>query len=102
MASTTVRRAAHSFVIEGGHPLSGRLRAAGNKNGVLPILAACLLTDEPVELANVPRIRDVDTMLGLLDRLGAETEWTGPNEVRVHPRDVNHEVDAALASRIRA
>jgi UDP-N-acetylglucosamine 1-carboxyvinyltransferase len=101
MASTTVR-ATHSFVIEGGYPLSGRLRAAGNKNGVLPILAGCLLTDEPVELSNVPRIRDVDTMLALLDRLGAEVEWTGDNAVRVHAREITHEVDPELANRIRA
>src|SRR5207244_8996422 len=61
-----------------------------------------LLTDEPVELSNVPRIRDVETMLGLLGRLGAEAEWTGPNEVRVHAVDVSSEVDAELADRIRA
>jgi UDP-N-acetylglucosamine 1-carboxyvinyltransferase len=102
MASTTLRRAAESFVIEGGHPLSGRLRAAGNKNGVLPILAACLLTDEPVELTNVPHIRDVDTMLSLLEHLGADVEWTGGNEVRVHAQEITHEIDDALASRIRA
>ena len=48
-----------SFVIEGSVPLNGRIRAAGNKNGALPILAACLLTDEPVTLANVPDIRDL-------------------------------------------
>jgi UDP-N-acetylglucosamine 1-carboxyvinyltransferase len=102
VASTVVRHAAESFVIEGGHPLSGRLRAAGNKNGALPILAACLLTDEPVQLSNVPRIRDVETMMGLLSGLGAEAEWTGPNEVRVHAQDITHEVDEALASRIRA
>ena len=72
MTETTVRQTAESFVIEGGRPLSGRVRAAGNKNGVLPILAACLLTDEPVDVTNVPRIRDVDTMLELLDGLGAD------------------------------
>lgn len=102
MTSTVVRPAAESFVIEGGHRLSGRVRASGNKNGVLPILAACLLTDEPVTLANVPRIRDVDTMLGLLQNLGADIEWLGSNEVRVHAQDVTFEVDEALASRIRA
>jgi UDP-N-acetylglucosamine 1-carboxyvinyltransferase len=101
MASTTVRHA-DSFVIEGGHPLSGRLRAAGNKNGVLPIIAGCLLTDEPVELTNVPRIRDVDTMLALVEHLGADVEWTGANEVRVHAREISPEVDEALANRIRA
>ena len=74
---------ADAFVIEGRQPLSGTIRAAGNKNGALPILAACLLTDEPVTLTNVPRIRDVDTMLELLADLGADAAWTGPNEVRV-------------------
>jgi UDP-N-acetylglucosamine 1-carboxyvinyltransferase len=93
---------AESFVIEGGRPLAGRLRAGGNKNAALPILAACLLTDEPVFLSNVPRIRDVETMLGLLRALGAETEWTGENEVRVHAQVVAAEVDEELASRIRA
>ena len=67
-----------SFVIEGGQPLHGKVRAAGNKNGVLPILAACVLTSEPVELHNVPRIRDVDTMLALLADIGVEVDWTGP------------------------
>ena len=95
--------AAESFVIEGGHPLGGRIRAAGNKNGALPILAACLLTDEPVTLANVPRIDDVESMIGLLHGVGAEAEWTGPNEVRVHAAEItSHEADAVLADRIRA
>jgi UDP-N-acetylglucosamine 1-carboxyvinyltransferase len=89
-------------VIEGGNPLNGRVRASGNKNGALPILAACLLTEEPVVLDNVPRIRDVETMLELLAHLGAEADWTGPNEIRVHAQDVHHEVDLRLASRIRA
>ncbi len=90
-------------MIEGGRPLSGRVRAAGNKNAALPILAACLLTDEPVALANVPRIRDVETMLELLRGLGVDADWTGPNEVRVHAADVARpEVDALLAERIRA
>jgi UDP-N-acetylglucosamine 1-carboxyvinyltransferase len=93
---------AESFVIEGGHPLNGRLRASGNKNGALPILAACLLTDEPVHLSNVPRIRDVETMIELLRQLGADVEWTSDNEVRVHARDVGTEVDEELASNIRA
>jgi UDP-N-acetylglucosamine 1-carboxyvinyltransferase len=93
---------AESFVIEGGHALSGRVQASGNKNGALPILAACLLTEEPVTLSNVPRIRDVEAMLGLLSSLGAETEWLGPNEVRIHAADVGYEVDEQLASRIRA
>jgi UDP-N-acetylglucosamine 1-carboxyvinyltransferase len=92
-----------SFVIEGGHRLAGRVRAAGNKNAALPILAACLLTDEPVELSNVPRILDVDTMLALLRGLGVEADWTGPNEVRVHAAGVdNMELDEDLCNMIRA
>jgi len=102
VSSTLARPLAEAFVIEGGHPLAGRVRASGNKNGALPILAACLLTDEPVQLENVPRIRDVETMLDLLVHLGAEAEWTGQNEVRVHAQDIHHEVDAHLASGIRA
>jgi UDP-N-acetylglucosamine 1-carboxyvinyltransferase len=90
-------------VIEGGRPLSGHIRAAGNKNGAMPIMAACLLTEEPVVLTNVPRIRDVETMGELLQHLGADVEWTGPNEVRVHAADVvTHEVDEELADAIRA
>jgi UDP-N-acetylglucosamine 1-carboxyvinyltransferase len=92
-----------SFVIEGGRPLSGTVRAAGNKNGALPILAACLLTDEPVQLSNVPRIRDVETMTELLADVGADVEWTGTNEVRVHAAGISkHELDEELCRQIRA
>jgi UDP-N-acetylglucosamine 1-carboxyvinyltransferase len=102
VSSTLARPLAEAFVIEGGTPLNGRVRASGNKNGALPILASCLLTDEPVVLDNVPRIRDVETMLELLGQLGAEAEWTGSNEIRVHAREIHPEVDHRLASRIRA
>src|SRR3954451_18794736 len=104
MAQTAVTDVlAESFVIEGGQPLSGRVRAAGNKNGALPVLAACLLTNEPVTLSNVPRIRDVDSMIALIAALGAEAEWTGDNEVRVHAAELaTHELDGELARRIRA
>ena len=92
-----------AFVIEGGHRLSGTVKAAGNKNGALPILAATLLTSEPVTLANVPRISDVETMLELLADVGAEVAWTGANEVRVHAADVTkHELDPVLCARMRA
>jgi UDP-N-acetylglucosamine 1-carboxyvinyltransferase len=94
---------ADAFVIEGAQPLSGRIRAAGNKNGALPILAACLLADEPVALSNVPRIRDVDTMLDLLSDLGADAHWTGPNDVHVDTSGVDKSSpDLALCSKIRA
>jgi UDP-N-acetylglucosamine 1-carboxyvinyltransferase len=104
VAQTAVTDAlAETFVIEGGQPLGGRVRAAGNKNGALPVLAACLLTSEPVVLSNVPRIRDVETMIALISALGADVEWTGQNEVRVHAADVSsYELDPELARRIRA
>jgi len=104
MPSTAVADALmETFFIEGAQPLNGRITASGNKNGALPILAACLLTDDPVTLTNVPRIRDVETMVGLLVRLGADADWTGANEVRVHAADIaTTEVDDELASRIRA
>jgi UDP-N-acetylglucosamine 1-carboxyvinyltransferase len=104
LSSTALREATtESFVIEGGRPLAGRVRAAGNKNGALPILAACLLTDEPVTLTNLPRIRDVETMIELLQSLGAEVDWTGANEARVHAAElITHEVDDVLGERIRA
>jgi UDP-N-acetylglucosamine 1-carboxyvinyltransferase len=91
------------FVIEGGTPLKGTIRTTGNKNGALPILAATLLADDVVTLTNVPRIRDVETMIELLSSLGADAEWVGDNEVRVDPRDLSsYEVRADLAERIRA
>jgi UDP-N-acetylglucosamine 1-carboxyvinyltransferase len=94
---------ADAFVIEGSQPLSGRIRAAGNKNGALPILAACLLASEPVTITNVPRIRDVDTMLELLSDLGADAGWTGPNEVRIETANVAKSApDVALCKKIRA
>jgi len=104
MAQTAVTEVlSEAFVIEGGRPLEGRIRAAGNKNAALPVLAACLLTSEPVVLHNVPRIRDVETMMALIAGLGADAEWVGENQVRVHAADVSsHELDAELSSRIRA
>jgi len=104
MAETVVRDALmESFVIEGGRPLNGHVRAAGNKNGALPILAACLLTAEPVLLHNVPRIRDVETMMALLRDLGAEVEWQGENDVRVHAAEIEKvELDEELCRDIRA
>lgn len=91
------------FVVEGGRPLNGTIRPAGNKNAALPIVAACLLTDEEVILENVPEIRDVKTLLDLLSTLGAETEWTAPNTVRVRARNLSaSELNPEAAARIRA
>jgi UDP-N-acetylglucosamine 1-carboxyvinyltransferase len=92
-----------SFVIQGGRPLSGTVRAAGNKNGALPILAATVLASTEVRLSNVPRIRDVETMVELLADIGADAEWTGPNEVRVNAAGVDKtDLDPDLCREIRA
>ena len=101
--ASSIARAMQSFVIEGGRPLSGTVRASGNKNGALPILAASVLASNEVRLSNVPRIRDVETMVELLADLGADVEWTGPNEVRIDPQDLTRtDLDAELAREIRA
>ena len=92
-----------SFVIQGGRPLSGTIRASGNKNGALPILAATVLAGEPVHLSNLPRIRDVEIMVELLADLGADAAWVGPNEVRVDSSAISKtELDPDLCREIRA
>jgi UDP-N-acetylglucosamine 1-carboxyvinyltransferase len=91
------------FVIEGGVPLSGTIEPAGNKNAALPLLACALLTEGRVVLHNVPRIRDVEAMLALLDDLGVQVCWEGENTVALDASEVSKtEVDAGLAERIRA
>jgi len=91
------------FVIQGGSPLSGEIRAAGNKNAALPILAAALLTDEELVLSNVPRIRDVETQALLLEQLGVRVEWTGQHELVLRADAVaSTQVDEVAANRIRA
>jgi UDP-N-acetylglucosamine 1-carboxyvinyltransferase len=91
------------FVIEGGVPLSGRMKAAGNKNGALPILASALLTEDEVVVRNVPKIRDVDAMLSILSAIGVEVSWRGANEVVLCAADVHEvEIERELAEMIRA
>src|SRR6059058_5432726 len=75
----TLAAAMDKFLIEGGYPLSGTVVPAGNKNAALPVLAASLLTEDEVVLRNIPRIRDVQAMLDLLEHLGAEVEWREDN-----------------------
>ncbi len=91
------------FIVHGGQPLSGTIRPAGNKNAALPIIAATLLTDQPVTLTNVPRIRDVETLVELLRSVGAEADWTAHNTLAVHAAEIHAgALDAALCARIRA
>jgi UDP-N-acetylglucosamine 1-carboxyvinyltransferase len=91
------------FVIQGGYPLRGEIRASGNKNAALKMLPACLLTEEPVILRNVPDIGDVRVAIDLLRDLGAEVAWQDTATVRVHARDIRRsKLDPALATRVRA
>jgi UDP-N-acetylglucosamine 1-carboxyvinyltransferase len=91
------------FVIEGGYPLSGSVVPAGNKNAALPALAACLLTEEQVVLRNIPRIDDVEAMLGLLEGIGVRVQWREDNVVALCAADARPgDVDPELSERIRA
>ncbi|NDJ84990.1 MAG: UDP-N-acetylglucosamine 1-carboxyvinyltransferase [Chloroflexi bacterium] len=95
-------RTPEQFVIRGGTPLQGEIKASGNKNAALPLLPACLLTDQPVILNNMPDIGDVHVMCGLLQSLGAEVEWLAPDKVQVHAANITtYHADPELAKRIR-
>ncbi|NOZ29048.1 MAG: UDP-N-acetylglucosamine 1-carboxyvinyltransferase [Chloroflexi bacterium] len=90
------------FVIHGGYPLNGEVVPSGNKNAALPLLAASLLTDEPVTLHNIPRIGDVLTMLQLLEMLGVEIQDDGSHTIRLQARRITSTApDAELFSLIR-
>ncbi len=97
------RMSAVQFIVEGGQRLQGTIRPAGNKNAALPIVAAALLTDQPVHLRNVPRIRDIETLVDLVRTTGAQCEWTGPNDLTIEARELRAaELDPQLCARIRA
>jgi UDP-N-acetylglucosamine 1-carboxyvinyltransferase len=92
-----------SFEIEGGHPISGTIRPSGNKNAALPLIAACLLTEDEVVLHNVPQIRDVAALLELLAGLGVTVSPRGGSSVALRASGVNGaEADHKLAKQIRA
>ena len=91
-----------TLVIEGSHRLHGRVDVEGNKNAALPLIAACLLTDEECALENVPRIADVEVMCRLLLDLGAEIEGIGTTTLRIRCREVTKdEPDRSLVGRLR-
>lgn len=91
------------FVINGGIPLSGELKPAGNKNAALPLLAACLLTSEPVILRNLPDILDVKTILQLLKSLNVQIEWLEDDTIRIDASDIcPSDLDPTSCRRIRA
>ncbi|MDD5306669.1 MAG: UDP-N-acetylglucosamine 1-carboxyvinyltransferase [Deltaproteobacteria bacterium] len=92
-----------SFIVEGGVPLSGEVRPAGNKNEALPVLAASLLASSPVVLKNVPRIGDINSMIQVIQSLGATVESTPDGHLVIDPRSVgNDEPDQAACAQIRA
>ncbi|MCD4684766.1 MAG: UDP-N-acetylglucosamine 1-carboxyvinyltransferase [Anaerolineae bacterium] len=91
------------FVVEGNHRLTGEVTASGNKNAALKMLPACLLTDEPVILHNMPDIADVRITFDLLRSLGADVEDLGNHTIRVHAKDITrYELDRDLCQKIRA
>lgn len=91
------------FVIQGGRRLEGTVRPGGNKNAILPILAATILLDAPIRIENVPAIRDVATTLELLEALGATVERLENDAVRIDPTGITAwELDDTLCRRIRA
>ena len=91
-----------TLVVEGGHRLGGSLSVDGNKNAALPLLAACLLSDKPCRLTNVPRIKDVGVMVELLQGLGAEVEGVGSDTLDVCCTQVTtDEPEPRLVGRLR-
>ncbi len=98
------RKLMEKFVIDGGTALSGTIVPAGNKNGALPILAASVLTEDEVVVRNVPRIKDVATMIALLESLGVRVSWCGEHDVALCAADLSSDsrVDRSLSERIRA
>ena len=91
------------FIIEGGRPLNGEVTPAGNKNAALPLIAACLLTEEAVTLHNVPFIGDVKAMRHLLESLGVEVNDLGNNSWRITAKTVKPaDLDPDVTRKIRA
>src|SRR5687767_5000146 len=91
------------YIVEGGRRLSGTIRPSGNKNAALPIVAASLLTEHPVTLQNVPRIRDVEILVELVRSVGASVDWADRNTLKIHAKTVKSaELDPELCRRIRA
>ncbi len=90
------------FIVEGGHRLKGTFQPSGNKNEALPVIAACLLTSEPVILKNFPEVSDALRMLDIARSIGAEVSRLSPNTYRLHTKEIRtHEPDYNLAAEIR-
>ena len=91
------------FVITGGRPLHGTVQPSGNKNAALPMMAACLLTEDPVILHNMPNIKDTQTMRQLLESLGLMVEVIGDSSWRLQAKNIRpSDLDPDLCRKIRA
>lgn len=90
------------YIVEGGNKLSGKVEISGNKNSVLPCLAACLLTEEEVTLRNVPQIADVSVFLKILESLGAISE-VGDHTIKVRCKEIDKPlITEEFSSKLRA
>lgn len=93
------------YIVEGGRPLKSgaTIQPSGNKNAALPIMAAALLTEHPVTLTNVPRIRDVEVLVELVRSVGVSVDWKDRNTLEIHAKTVQaSQLDPELCRRIRA
>ena len=93
----------YEYLIEGGFPIKGTIRASGNKNAALPCIAATLLTEEPVILNNIPEIEDTAVMLNILQSLGAKATNIGDHSWKIEAKNVESIcIPAELSKKIRA
>ena len=93
----------YKYIIEGGYPVSGKVRASGNKNAALPCLAAAVLANSPVTLRNIPEIEDVLVMTEVLRYLGAEVRHPEANVWIIDPRSIDrYDVPVSQARKVRA
>ena len=90
------------FKVTGNGPLSGTVQIGGAKNAALPILAASLLTEEAVELHNVPDLSDIRSMVAILQHVGAQVDKIGDGHWRIQAKNLSHSAPYDLVRRMRA
>lgn len=92
-----------SIVVRGGNKLNGNIKISGAKNATLPIMAACILTEEDVKLTNVPRLVDIETMHFLIRNHGSLSEWTAQNEIKINSANIHsYEAPYDIVRKMRA
>ena len=92
-----------SFIVRGGKPLKGQIQLSGAKNVALKVLIAALLFDSPITFKNIPRIRDINELLHLINKLGAQADFTDSNTVVVDSHGLSSDtIDLLHAAKIRA